>query len=49
MRICVYGAASTLIDKKYTTAVEDLCEKFALRGHNLVFGAGDGGVMGAAT
>ena len=48
MRICVYGAASTQIDKKYTDAVEDLCEKLALRGHDLVFGAGDGGVMGAA-
>ncbi len=48
MRICVYGAASTLIDKKYTDAVEKLCEKLARRGHDLVFGAGDGGVMGAA-
>ena len=48
MRICVYGAASTMIDKKYTDAVEDLCEKMAIRGHDLVFGAGDGGVMGAA-
>lgn len=48
MRICVYGAASTAIAKKYTSAVEDLCEKLAVRGHNLVFGAGDGGVMGAA-
>jgi len=48
MRICVYGAASTKIDKKYTRATEDLCEKLALRGHTLVFGAGDGGVMGAA-
>ena len=48
MRICVYGAASTMIDKKYTEAVERLSEKLARRGHNLVFGAGDGGVMGAA-
>lgn len=48
MRICVYGSASTAIDKKYTEPVEDLCEKLALRGHNLVFGAGNGGVMGAA-
>lgn len=48
MRICVYGAASTKIKKKYTDPVEDLCEKLAIRGHNLVFGAGDGGVMGAA-
>lgn len=48
MRICFYGSASTAIDKKYTEPVEALCEKLALRGHNLVFGAGDGGVMGAA-
>ena len=48
MRICVYGAASTKIDKKYIQATEDLCEKMALRGHTLVFGAGAGGVMGAA-
>ena len=48
MRICVYGAASTRIDKIYTQTVEDLCEKLAIRGHDLVVGAGDGGVMGAA-
>ncbi len=48
MKICVYGAASTEIDKKYIDAVEELCEKLAKRGHNLIFGAGDGGVMGAA-
>lgn len=48
MRICVYGAASTLIDRKYLDSVEILCEKLAERGHDLVFGAGGGGVMGAA-
>ena len=48
MNICVYGAASTLIDQKYIKATEELCEKLAHKGHNLVFGAGDGGLMGAA-
>ena len=48
MRICVYGAASTLIPDKYTANAYVLCNKLAKRGHSLVFGAGDGGMMGAA-
>ena len=48
MRVCVYGAASTLIPDKYKTAVYDLCKTLGERGHSLVFGAGDGGLMGAA-
>ena len=48
MNICVYGAASSLIDKYYIDSVEALCEKLAGRGHNLVFGAGNFGMMGAA-
>ena len=48
MRICVYGAASTAIDVKYIEAIEELCTKLAMNGHDLVFGAGNGGVMGAA-
>ncbi|MBQ9031576.1 MAG: TIGR00730 family Rossman fold protein [Parasporobacterium sp.] len=48
MRICVYGAASTQIPEKYIKAGYDLCRKLAERGHSLVFGAGDGGMMGAA-
>jgi len=48
MRICLYGAASTEISSVYTDTVENLCEVLAKRGHILVFGAGDGGVMGAA-
>ena len=47
MNICVYGAASTKIDKKYVEAVEALGRKIAERGHNLVFGAGGSGLMGA--
>lgn len=48
MRICVFGASSNSIDKKYVEAVERLGEKLAKRGHSLVFGRGAGGLMGAA-
>ena len=48
MNICVYGAASTEIDELYIKIVEDLCENLAQRGHNLIYGAGACGLMGAA-
>lgn len=48
MRICVFGAASNEVDQSYIDAVENLGEKMAGRGHSLVFGAGGGGLMGAA-
>lgn len=48
MKICVFGAASHLIDEKYINAVEELGEQMAKRGHSLVFGAGSTGLMGAA-
>lgn len=48
MNICVYGAASTKIDKSYISAVEDLGLSMAKQGDNLVFGAGGNGLMGAA-
>ena len=48
MNICVYGAASREIDKKYIDIVENLCEELAKRGHTLIFGAGGSGLMGAA-
>jgi uncharacterized protein (TIGR00730 family) len=48
MKICLYGASSTKTEDKYIDAVENLCEKFARRGHSLVFGAGANGLMGAA-
>ena len=48
MNICVYGASSSLIAKNYTNAVEELGELIAKHGHGLVFGAGAGGMMGAA-
>lgn len=47
MNICVYGAASNKIDKEYINAVILLGQKMAKRGHNLVFGAGGTGLMGA--
>lgn len=48
MRICVFGAASDLIDEKYIKQTEELCCKLAKNGHDLVFGAGANGLMGAA-
>ena len=47
MKICVYGAASDKINEKYKEAGQLLGEKLAKRGHGLVFGGGDNGVMGA--
>lgn len=48
MEICVFGAASKTIDEKYITAVEKMGEYLAQNGHNLVFGSGCTGSMGAA-
>ena len=48
MELCVFGAASKTIDKKYIAAVEEMGEYLAKRGHNLVFGSGSTGAMGAA-
>ncbi|MCQ2386415.1 MAG: TIGR00730 family Rossman fold protein [Clostridia bacterium] len=48
MNICVYGASSNAIDPKYLDAVEKLGAKMAQRGHGLVFGGGNSGVMGAS-
>ena len=47
MKICVYGAASSLIDKDYIEAGEELGRKMVERGHSLVFGGGRSGMMGA--
>ena len=48
MRICVFGAASPTIDKKYIEATEKMGEILAGRGHGRVFGGGGNGLMGAA-
>ena len=47
MKICVYGAASDQINEKYKAAGELLGREMAARGHGLVFGAGNNGLMGA--
>lgn len=47
MIICVYGAASNHIDKKYTDDGYNLGKILGERGHSLVFGAGSEGLMGA--
>ena len=48
MNICLYGASSTELDKSFITATEQLGEKMGLKGHNLVYGGGANGLMGAA-
>lgn len=48
MKICLFGAASSLIDEVYINEVERLGQTLAGRGHSLVFGAGGTGIMGAA-
>ena len=48
MEICVFGAASMIIDESYLSAVEEMGEFLAKRGNNLVYGAGCTGSMGAA-
>ena len=48
MNICVYGASSRAINQKYKDAAEELGRALALRGHALVFGGGNSGVMGAS-
>lgn len=47
MKICVFGAASYQIDPLYIKAAEELGEKMAKQGHELIFGAGGNGLMGA--
>lgn len=48
MKICIFGAASAHIDKKYIDNVEALGEELARHGHSLIFGCGGTGLMGAA-
>ena len=49
MKICVYGASSAKIDKSYIDAGEELGRLMVKRGHSLVFGGGDDGLMGAVS
>ena len=48
MRICMYGASSDEVDKKYLDAAQELGRLMAERGHGLVYGGGARGLMGAA-
>ena len=48
MNICVYGASSNEIDKRFLDATYLLGKEIGKRGHNLVFGGGASGVMGAS-
>ncbi len=47
MNLCIYGAASDFIDKSFIEAGERLGVEMAKRGHNLIFGGGGSGLMGA--
>lgn len=47
MNICVYGAASDAVHPAFLEAGRSLGLAMAKRGHRLVFGAGDTGLMGA--
>lgn len=47
MNICFYGSASQKINTKYTDEAYRLGREISLKGHCLVFGGGDTGMMGA--
>lgn len=47
MKICIYGASSNSIDEEYLKAGMELGQEMAMRGHELVFGGGNTGLMGA--
>ncbi len=48
MKICLFGSASNKIDWFYIEETEKLGREIAKRGHSLVFGGGENGLMGAA-
>lgn len=48
MNVCIYGASSNDIDEEYKDIVGEFAYLMAKRGHNMVFGAGAEGLMGAA-
>ena len=48
MNITLYGASRNCIDEVYKDRAFELGREMARRGHTMVFGAGAGGLMGAA-
>ena len=48
MNICIFGAASPLIDRLYMDAAYEAGAALAREGHHLIFGGGGEGMMGAA-
>lgn len=48
MKICIFGSASDKIDKSYIETVEELAYILGTKGHELIFGAGSNGLMGAS-
>ena len=48
MNICIFGAASPMIDQKYTDAAYAVGAELAACGHTMIFGGGGTGMMGAA-
>ncbi len=48
MNICVFGASSRLLEQEYYEGAYQAGALIAKAGHNLVFGGGEGGIMGAA-
>ena len=48
MNICLYGASSPEIDNSYVKITEELGFLLGKNNHNLVYGAGANGLMGAA-
>ena len=46
MKICVFCSSSNNLDAKYVDAAKALGETIAARGHELVFGGYDKGLMG---
>ena len=47
MRICVYGASGSELAPEYFQAAHELGVLLASGGHTLIFGGGQGGLMGA--
>lgn len=48
MKICIFGASSAALAQVYYDAAFELGAKLAERGHELIFGGGRSGLMGAA-